>query len=111
MPYLQTGHGILVVVSLLAAFVYSPGNPLTEFPPEIRTFLQQGLLVVYGINSILAGRAFFVAKEKHLPGFFWLVKTFLFGGVAFYEVTAAVDPTKPTPRPNQTRKLRPKQRT
>ena len=34
-PYLQTGHGILLAATLLAALVYAPGNPLTEFPPEV----------------------------------------------------------------------------
>jgi hypothetical protein len=28
-PYLQTGHGMLLIGSVLAAFVYAPGNPLT----------------------------------------------------------------------------------
>jgi hypothetical protein len=46
-PYLQTGHGILLIVCVLAGFVYAPGNPLTEFPLEIRSFLKQGLGAVY----------------------------------------------------------------
>ena len=28
-PFLQTGHGILLLTTLLAGFVYAPGNPLT----------------------------------------------------------------------------------
>ena len=51
-PFLQTGHGMLLVISLLAAFVYDPGNPLTSFPVEIRTFLQQGLGVTFSINFV-----------------------------------------------------------
>jgi hypothetical protein len=93
-PYLQTGHGILLLVCLLAGFIYAPGNPLTEFPVEIRTFLKSGLGVVYSINTVLAVQAFFVAKGKNLPGIFWAIKTFLLGGVAYFEIRSAVDPTK-----------------
>ena len=93
-PYLQTGHGILLAVSLLAALVYAPGNPLTEFPPEIRTFLKQGLMVTYSINLVLAIRAYGIARSKNLPGIFWAAKSFLVGGVAFYECTQAKDPAK-----------------
>jgi len=93
-PYLQTGHGILLVISLLAALVYAPGNPLTEFPPEIRSFLKQGLMVTYSINVVLAVQAFFNAKEKRLPSLFWAAKCFLLGGVAYYEITQAKDPSK-----------------
>jgi hypothetical protein len=91
-PYLQTGHGILLIVTLLAGFVYAPGNPLTEFPVEIRNFLKQGLAATYSINAVLAVQAFFKAKSKNLPATFWAMKTFLLGGVAFYEVTEALDP-------------------
>lgn len=91
-PYLQTGHGILLIVSLLAALVYAPGNPLTEFPKEIREFLTTGLQVVYSINTVLAVQAFFVAKQKNLPALFWAAKCLLLGGVAFYEIKEAKDP-------------------
>ena len=111
-PYLQTGHGILLIVSLLAALVYAPGNPLTEFPPEIRTFLKQGLLITYAVNAVLAVQAYGIARSKNLPGVFWAVKSFLVGGVAFYEITQAKDPakmneptyTKPSDRKSQNRK-------
>jgi hypothetical protein len=93
-PYLQTGHGILLIVSLLAALVYAPGNPLTEFPSEIRSFLKQGLIVTYSINSVLAVQAYFNAKGKNLPALFWAAKCFLLGGVAYYEITQARDPKK-----------------
>jgi hypothetical protein len=49
---------------------------------------------IYAINVILAGRAFFVAKEKNLPALFWMFKTFLLGGISFYEVNEAKDPAK-----------------
>lgn len=93
-PYLQTGHGILLTVSLLAALVYAPGNPLTEFPPEIRAFLREGLVVTYSINVVLAVQAFFNARSKNLPALFWTIKTFLLGGIAYYEITQAKDPSK-----------------
>ena len=91
-PYLQTGHGILLAVTLLAALVYAPGNPLTEFPAEVRIFLKQGLMVTYSINMVLAVQAFFKAKSKNLPAVFWAVKCFLLGGVAYYEIMQAKDP-------------------
>lgn len=93
-PFLQSGHTILVLITLLSAFVYFPGNPLTEFPLEVRQFLQKSLLVVYSINTVLAVQAFFKAREKNLPGSFWFAKTWLLGGIAFFEISAAKDPTK-----------------
>jgi len=93
-PYLQTGHGILLIITLLSALVYAPGNPLTEFPLEIRNFLKQGLAVTYSINAVLAVQAFFKAKAKNLPAVFWAAKCFLLGGVAFFEVSEAQDPNK-----------------
>lgn len=91
-PYLQTGHGILLIISLLSGLIYAPGNPLTEFPKEIRNFLTTGLEVVYSINLVLAVQAFLNAKSKNLPAIFWAAKTFLLGGVAYYEITQARDP-------------------
>jgi RsiW-degrading membrane proteinase PrsW (M82 family) len=85
---------MLLVITLLGALVYAPGNPLTEFPPEIRAFLKQGLSVTYAINSVLAVQAFFNAKSKNLPALFWAVKTFLLGGVAYFEITQARDPSE-----------------
>mmetsp|Transcript_16656 Transcript_16656/g.16748 ORF Transcript_16656/g.16748 Transcript_16656/m.16748 type:complete len:330 (+) Transcript_16656:108-1097(+) len=93
-PFLQTGHGVLLAITLLAALIYVPGNPLTEFPPEIRSFLKQGLLVTYTVNTILAIRAFQIAKSKNLPGIFWAIKCFILGGVSFYEINEAKDPSK-----------------
>eukprot|EP00599_Poterioochromonas_sp_BG-1_P016985 CAMPEP_0173166768 /NCGR_PEP_ID=MMETSP1105-20130129/22242_1 /TAXON_ID=2985 /ORGANISM="Ochromonas sp., Strain BG-1" /LENGTH=268 /DNA_ID=CAMNT_0014088137 /DNA_START=11 /DNA_END=813 /DNA_ORIENTATION=- len=65
--YLQAGHLIFLFIALVSAFLYSPGNPLTDLPNEIRTFLKQGLVIVYGINAVLAGQAYFIAKGKNLP--------------------------------------------
>lgn len=85
---------MLLLISLLSGFVYAPGNPLTEFPIEIRDFIKGGLAVVYSINTVLAVQAYFRAKSKNLPGLFWAMKTLILGGVAFYEVTQAKDPLK-----------------
>ena len=93
-PYLQTGHGILLIVCVLAGFVYAPGNPLTEFPLEVRDFLKSGLGVVYSINIVLAVQGFLNAKSKNLPAFFWGAKCLILGGIAYYEITQAVDPAK-----------------
>jgi hypothetical protein len=49
----------------------------------------------YSINTVLAVQAFFSAKAKNLPAAFWAAKTFVLGGVAYYEVKQATDPTKP----------------
>jgi hypothetical protein len=94
-PYLQTGHGILLIICVLAGYIYAPGNPLTEFPLEIRNFLKTGLTVVYSINAVLAVQAYFEARSKNLPALFWSAKTFVLGGVAFFEIKKAQDPTKP----------------
>jgi hypothetical protein len=93
-PYLQTGHSILLLVCLLSSYVYAPGNPLTELPRELRESLRQSLLVVYSINTVLAIQAYFTAQSKNLPKIFWTVKTLLLGGIAYYEVTQQLDPTK-----------------
>lgn len=93
-PYLQTGHGILLIITLLASFIYAPGNPLTEFPLEIRQFLRTGLFVTYSINAVLAAQAFFIARSKNLPATFWATKVLLVGGISFYEINQAKDPSK-----------------
>lgn len=49
---------------------------------------------MYAINSVLAVNAFFIAGSKNLPRIFWTLKTFMLGGVSYYEVTQAADPTK-----------------
>lgn len=83
---------MLLVVTLLAGFIYAPGNPLTAFPEEIRNFLKEGLFVVVSINTVLAVQAFFIAGSKNLPRIFWTMKTLLLGGISFYEINQAQDP-------------------
>jgi hypothetical protein len=92
-PYLQTGHGIILLTVLLATYVYAPGNPLTAFPLEIREFLKQGLMVLFSINAVLGVQAAFIATSKDLPALFWAVKCFLLGGIAFYEINQAKSPS------------------
>jgi len=87
--YLQAGHSILLLASLLCAFVEYPGNPLTEFPYEIRDFLKTGLLLTYLINTGLAVLALPLAAGKNQPPLLWTAKTFLLGGLAFDELNRA----------------------
>lgn len=85
---------MLLIVLLLSALIYYPGNPLTEFPPEIRRFLTQSLIITYGINTVLSIQAFFQAKNKNLPSVFWGLKVFILGGIAYYELSQAKDPNE-----------------
>lgn len=41
LPYLQSCHTVIILVSLLMAFVEFPGFPLTNLPLEFRDFLKQ----------------------------------------------------------------------
>lgn len=97
-PYLQSGHLMLLFVSTLAALVYAPGNPLTEFPLEVRVFLQQGLQIILSINLVLAVQAFFSAKHtQKQSGLFWFAKVLLLGGIASYELSELIKKLKQTP--------------
>jgi hypothetical protein len=92
--YLQSGHLMFVLLSLLAAFVYDPANPLTNFPPEIRAFLHHGLKIIGTINCVLAIQAYSTARRRNLPAPFWVVKTLLLGGIASYELeNVQISPT------------------
>jgi hypothetical protein len=87
--FLQAAHGILLSTSILCAFVEYPGNPLTEFPPEIRDFLKTGIAAALLINVALAALSVPVATEKGQPVWFWAPKTLLLGGLAFDEISRA----------------------
>ena len=78
---------MLLFVSTLAALVYAPGNPLTEFPVEVREFLQQGLMIILSINTVLAVQAAFTARRAKQSGVFWFLKVFLLGGIASFELS------------------------
>jgi len=88
-PYLQAGHVILLLTSLIGAFVEYPGNPLTEFPTEIRDFLKTSIAIVLAINAVLVAMAVPLAAEKNQPVPLWAVKTFLLGGISFDELNRA----------------------
>jgi hypothetical protein len=87
--YLQVAHGIVLSTSVLCAFVEYPGNPLTELPGEIREFLKGGMVLILGINAVLAGLSIPKAQEKRLPLYLWLPKIWVLGGLAFYEISRA----------------------
>ena len=96
LPYLQSGHMLLLGVLLLSSLVSYPGFPLTTVPSEYRGLLLQGLGINYVINAACAVYARGIAASKEEPVTFWMVKCFLFGGLALGELTEAVPmPTKP----------------
>jgi hypothetical protein len=90
LPYLQSGHILLLTVVLLCAFVYYPGFPLTELEEEVREKLKLGLSLTYIFNAVLAVFAFREAKKRGQPGSFWAGKTAFLGGLAFQELRANV---------------------
>jgi hypothetical protein len=90
LPYLQSGHILLLLVVLLCAFVYYPGFPLTELDDEIREWLKRGLGLTYLVNAVLAGFAYRAAKLRSQPPLFWAAKTALLGGLSFQELRTNV---------------------
>jgi len=95
LPYLQSGHMILILVLLLSTFVTYPGFPLTQVPEEYRELLRQGFLIAYAINAACAVYSIGISQSKEQPVVFWCAKIFLLGGLALGELTEAVpDPAK-----------------
>lgn len=86
LPFLQSGHLVVLGFALLCAFIDYPGLPFTELPEPFRLFFQQGLLVVYLINAVLAYLSIGAAKDRDQSSVFWAAKTFLLGGLAFQEL-------------------------
>eukprot|EP00180_Rhodochaete_pulchella_P004696 Plantae.Rhodophyta-Rhodochaete_pulchella.ctg9329.p2 GENE.Plantae.Rhodophyta-Rhodochaete_pulchella.ctg9329~~Plantae.Rhodophyta-Rhodochaete_pulchella.ctg9329.p2 ORF type:complete len:153 (-),score=28.48 Plantae.Rhodophyta-Rhodochaete_pulchella.ctg9329:35-493(-) len=86
LPYLQSGHTIGLVVVLLATFVYYPGFPLTELDEETRYILETALKINFTINSLLAVWAWRAASARDQPKAFWVLKTFVLGGLALDEL-------------------------
>lgn len=86
LPFLQSGHLVVLGFSLLCAFIDYPGLPFTELPDPFREFFQQGLLVVYLINAVLAFFSIGAAQARDQNAIFWAGKTFLLGGLAFQEL-------------------------
>ncbi len=86
LPYLQSCHTVVILVTLLCAFVEFPGFPLTNFPYELREFLKQGLIVIYFINAVLAWDSIKEAKKREQSVFFWALKCFVLGALAHNEL-------------------------
>merc|ERR1740130_2657216 len=86
LPYLQSGHMLLLVVLLLASSISYPGFPLTQVPDEYRALLQEGLVITYAVNAATAVYSRGIASAKQEPVGFWFGKIFLLGGLAFGEL-------------------------
>lgn len=95
--YLQAGHLILLLTSVLCAFAEYPGNPLTELPTEIRDFLKTGMALTLAINGVLAVLSVPLAAGKKQPVPLWAGKALLLGGLAFDELNRAPDLNKAAP--------------
>ena len=61
---------------------------------EIRGALKGGLLVTYGINTVLTALSIPTALGKNLPVLFWAPKVLLLGGLAFDELNNAPEQPK-----------------
>ncbi|CAM9471277.1 unnamed protein product, partial [Sphacelaria rigidula] len=61
--YLQSGHTVLLALTLLCGFVELQGFPLTELPYDVREFLKMGLFVVYVINTAIGVLSYVQAKR------------------------------------------------
>ena len=104
LPYLQSGHLLLLGVLWLCTLISYPGFPLTEVPDEYRALLLQGLGLTFLVNTATAAYALLVAAPaKEEPAVFWALKCFLLGGLALGELTQAVPEPKAERYPNQRR--------
>lgn len=99
LPYLQSGHMLLLGVLLLCSLISYPGFPLTEVPDAYRGLLLQGLGIVFAINSGTAVYARGIAAIKQEPVVFWMLKCLMFGGLALGELTQAVPDPAPPKKP------------
>ena len=96
LPYLQSGHMLLLGVLLLCSLISYPGFPLTEVPDAYRSLLLQGLGLNYLVNALCSVYARGIAEGKQEPVGFWQAKVFLLGGLALGELSEAVpEPTAP----------------
>ena len=87
--YIQLGHTALVLVILLATFAVDPNFPLTNLPVEYRDFLKQGLVSVYAVNTLVAGKAFFEARDRGQPVAVWVTKAWFLGGVGYNQLVTS----------------------
>ena len=102
LPYLQTGHMLLLVTVLLATLISYPGFPLTEVPDEYRLLLFEGMVLTFLVNAATAFYSRGLAESKGQPVVFWFVKCFLLGGLALGELAQAVPDEAAKPKyPNQ----------
>lgn len=96
LPYVQSGHMLLLGVLLLASLISYPGFPLTELPEAYQSLVLQGIGLTFVINAGTAVYSRGLAEAKEEPVVFWFVKCLLFGGLALGELTNAVPtPMKP----------------
>lgn len=102
LPYLQTGHMLLLGVLLLSSSISYPGFPLTEVPEEYRALIHQGLAITYAFNAAAAIYCRGIAERKQQPVNFWSAKVLLLGGLALGELSEAV-PEAPPPKKRQGR--------
>jgi len=87
-PACALRHLILLSVSLLSAFAYSPNFPLTDLPAEYRELLKLALAVTLAVNTGTAAYAATAASARGLSAPFWVAKCLLLGGVALSELTS-----------------------
>jgi len=91
LPYLQSGHLILLGVVTVAILVYNPGFPLTDLEQADRDILSLGLKINFSINIVLSLWAWQAAKLRNQPKLFWVIKTIVLGGLALDELRSNVE--------------------
>lgn len=109
LPFLQSGHLILLTILLLASLIEYPGFPLTQVPDVYREQILKGIGLTYLVNLGCAFYSRGIAEKKQEPPGFWFGKVLLFGGLSLGELTLAV-PTPESARPRLGRKERARQR-
>jgi hypothetical protein len=101
LPYLQSGHMLLLGVLLLSSTISYPGFPLTQVPDEYRALLKEGIVITYAVNAACAFYSRGIAAEKREPVGFWFGKIFLLGGLALGELRQVDSAPPPKTFPNQ----------
>lgn len=88
LPYLQSGHILLLIIILLCTFIYYPGFPLTELDDSIRSALERGLIITFTFNAFLSLFSYSEAQKRDQPALFWTFKTAALGFLALQELKA-----------------------